>query len=104
MVRENGLLADALVEHDPDDSGFGDPTEWPSWTRLIEIGLSPPITPDEVIPDPPDPPDPTPDPNQPPDDDFEELAEDWEPAPDPDELADFLERVRYEAGCRMRFI
>ncbi len=40
------------------------------------------------------------DPRQP---DPDELAEDWEPAPDDDDLADFLERERYEAACRMRF-
>ncbi len=119
MVRENGLLADALCEHQPTDPELGDPLNWsPRWDEWrVELGA--PLTPDEAIPDAP-----VPDPDQlpgeetplegpDPDDtgDFpdpdrmgeaeRELSHDFEP--DPDEIADYLERLHFEEGCNARF-
>ncbi|MGA2699608.1 MAG: hypothetical protein ABSH35_00730 [Isosphaeraceae bacterium] len=50
-------LCDALVEHDPDDQDFGDPTNWPAWTNVWRAELGAPLCfaeriPDEVIHDP----------------------------------------------------
>jgi len=51
MVRENGLLADALIEHCPDDPAIGDPANWPAWTDLWRAELGAPLCFAETIPD-----------------------------------------------------
>ncbi len=62
MVRENGLLADALVEHQPTDPNFGPPESWPWWTDWGFWELGPAYF---IVPDPDTPPAPTPDPGLP---------------------------------------
>ncbi len=112
------VLSDWYAEHS-DDPFEGPPHRWPCWTDDITVGIGAPITPDEAIPDPP-----VPDPDQlpgeetplegpDPDDtgDFpdpdrmgeaeRELSHDFEP--DPDEIADYLERLHYEEGIS-RFV
>jgi len=121
MVRENGLLADALLEHNPDDPNFGPPYRWPCWTDDITVGVGPPLDPGEVIPDPPAPqPDPGALPGEdaplvlPPDDDEGDPShqlgdEPFEPSEE--DLADYrewcldlIERAEYERGCAARFV
>ncbi len=101
-------LVDVLVEHDILDPDFDRADRWPAWTDIERYSLGPdPDTPDCGTPD-QLPGEEVPLANEP---DPDELASDWEPAPDsepvepdPDELADYLERQHYEAGCRMRFV
>ncbi len=103
-------LCDALVDHDIDDPEWGPPESWAPWTDEEGVfSLEGDVdTPDGETPDPeqiPGLPGGLPglpgeeiplDPRQPDPDD--------EPAEgDPDDLADWLERQRWESGCRMRF-
>jgi hypothetical protein len=44
-----GRLADALIEHCPQDPNFGPPELWPWWTDFIQLAPGRPILPDERL-------------------------------------------------------
>ena len=69
------MLADFLIENDANDPDAGDPADWPGWTDADVWEEGPAFPPDAVL-----------------------------IPPDPDEIADYLERLRYEEGCNARFV
>lgn len=70
------LLADALLEHCPDDPDLGDPASWPSWTDEEVAGLGAPLGAEEL---------------------FEPSPEDWK------SYHDMMEQLEYERACNARF-
>lgn len=46
-----GKLNDSLVEHQPDDPGFGPPESWPEWTDDVIVDLGGPCGRDETFDD-----------------------------------------------------
>ena len=76
------------------DLSFGPAETWPAWTDLWRLEDGAPLCFAEEIPD-------RVEPDSVPADDVEGWIESTEA--DPDDLADYLERLRFEDGCNARF-
>ena len=85
MLPENdtlGKLADALIEHQPDDPDLGDPGSWPEWTDDVVVAVGGPRGRDETFDDASG---------------YDPTEEEWK------YFYDLLERDEYERGCQIRF-